>query len=64
MLYDSVFAFNDAISNSYKDYDSRENIKKILPKPLSCTGEAKYDVGLNITRNFIKVLYTTHWQLI
>ncbi|XP_031781874.1 glutamate receptor ionotropic, kainate 4 isoform X2 [Nasonia vitripennis] len=54
LLYDSVFAFNDAISNSYKDYDSSRNIKKIIPKPLSCTGEAKYEIGLNITRNFIK----------
>ncbi|CAB0041632.1 unnamed protein product [Trichogramma brassicae] len=54
LLYDSVFAFNDALINLYQDMSFSKRNVDLRPKSLSCYGKNKYKFGQNITSYFLK----------
>ncbi|XP_011503697.1 PREDICTED: glutamate receptor ionotropic, kainate 2-like [Ceratosolen solmsi marchali] len=56
LIYDSVFAFSEALEKLYKDINFVGSPLKIQPKPISCHGEEKYEVGLNLTTIFLKIV--------
>ncbi|KAJ8687136.1 hypothetical protein QAD02_022930 [Eretmocerus hayati] len=54
LLYDSVIAFGQALDDLHRDLNSFEIGRRLNPKPLSCDGSAKYDMGQNLIRQLLE----------